>query len=98
VTSIGVRLALIEPRIEAMGLFAGSFIPRVIVEEARRITIPLHVLLQWDDEGNDRQAALGLFDAFGSVEKSFQANMGGHRGIPAHAGEDAARFFSRHLK
>lgn len=95
--SIGVRLARIEPRIVAAGLFAGSFVPRAIVEEARQVTVPLHVLLQWDDEGNDRQAALELFDAFGSAEKTLVANMGGHTGVPAHAGDDAGRFFARHL-
>src|SRR3712207_7568919 len=52
------------------GLFAGSFVPRIIVEEARGVTIPLHVLLQWDDRDNDRQRALDLFDAFGSAEKT----------------------------
>lgn len=98
VISIGVRLALVEPRIVAAGLFAGSFIPRVILTQAQQVTIPLHVLLQWDDEGNDRQAALDLFDAFGSKEKSLHANMGGHTGVPAHAGEDAAGFFARHLR
>jgi dienelactone hydrolase len=97
VISIGVRLAVVEPRIVAAGLFAGSFVPRVIFKDARLVTIPLHVLLQWDDEGNDRQAALELFDAFGSREKSLYANMGGHTGVPAFAGEDAAAFFSRHL-
>jgi hypothetical protein len=96
--SIGVRLALTEPRVVAAGLFAGSYIPSVIQEEARQVTIPLHVLLQWDDEGNDRQAALDLFDAFASAEKTLQANLGGHRGVPAFAGEDAARFFARHLR
>lgn len=97
VISIGVRLALVEPRVTAAGLFAGSFVPRSILEEARKVTIPLHVLLQWDDERNNRQLALDLFDAFGSREKSLHANMGGHTGVPAHAGEDAAGFFSRHL-
>jgi hypothetical protein len=67
-------------------------------DEARQITIPLHVLLQWDDEGNDRQLALDLFDAFGSTEKTLNANMGGHTGVPHYAGEDANRFFTRHLK
>jgi hypothetical protein len=95
--AIGIRLAVVEPRIVAAGLFAGSFVPRSMFEEARRITIPLHVLLQWDDASNDRQLALDLFDAFGSTEKTLQANMGGHTGIPPHAGEDAARFFARHL-
>ncbi|MDN3935607.1 alpha/beta hydrolase [Arthrobacter sp. YD4] len=97
VIAIGVRLAVIEPRIAAAGLFAGSYVPRTIMEEARQVTIPLHVLLQWDDEGNDRGAALALFDAFGSTEKTLYANMGGHTGVPQFAGEDATRFFARHL-
>ena len=97
VIAIGLRLAVVEPRICSAVLFAGSFVPRAVFEDARRVTIPLHVLLQWDDEGNDRQASLDLFDAFGSREKSLQANMGGHAGVPAFAGEDAARFFARHL-
>jgi hypothetical protein len=98
VISIGIRLAVVEPRIEAAGFFAGSFVPRAMFEEARQVTIPLHVLLQWDDEGNDRQAALDLFDAFSSKEKSLHANMGGHTGVPQFAGDDAAQFFTRHLK
>lgn len=97
VIAIATRLAVLEPRIAAAGLFAGSFVPRSIIEEARRVTIPLHVLLQWDDEGNDRQAALDLFDAFGSREKTLYANLGGHTGVPRFAGDDAARFFARHL-
>ncbi|MEL7974591.1 alpha/beta hydrolase [Isoptericola sp. F-RaC21] len=98
VIAVGVRLAVVEPRLVAAGLFAGSYVPRATVEEARRVTIPVHVLLQWDDEGNDRQAALDLFDAFGSAEKTLQANLGGHTGVPAFAGDDAARFFARHLR
>ncbi|MEU9831565.1 alpha/beta hydrolase [Streptosporangium sp. NPDC048047] len=98
VISIGTRLAVVEPRISAAVLFAGSFIPRAMFEEARKVTIPLHVLLQWDDEGNDRQAALDLFDAFGSKEKTLHANMGGHTGVPQAAGDEAGRFLTRHLK
>jgi hypothetical protein len=62
------------------------------------VTIPLHVLLQWDDEGNNRQQALDLFDAFGSHEKTLYANMGGHTSVPQSAGDDAARFFIRRLR
>lgn len=98
VISIGVRLAVVEPRIAAAVLFAGSFIPRAMFEEARQVTIPLHVLLQWDDEGNDRQAGLDLFDAFGSKEKTLHANMGGHTGVPQFAGDAAGQFLTRHLK
>ena len=97
VISIGTRLAAIEPRLSAAVLYAGSFVPRSIMEEARHTTIPLYVLLQWDDEWNDRQLALDLFDAFGSREKTLNANMGGHTGVPQHAGEEANRFLMRHL-
>jgi dienelactone hydrolase len=98
VIAIGVRLAVVEPRIAAAALFAGSFVPRSMFEEARKVTVPLLVLLQWDDEGNDRQLALDLFDALGSKEKTLHANMGGHTGIPAFEGDDGGRFFARHLK
>jgi dienelactone hydrolase len=97
VISIGVRLAVVEPRIAAAVLFTGSLVPAALFEEARRVTVPLHVLLQWDDEGNDRQAALDLFDAFGSEEKTLHATMGGHTGVPRFAGDAAARFLARHL-
>jgi len=97
VIAVGIRLALAEPRIAAANLFAGSFVPAAMVEEARQVTIPLQVLLQWDDEGNDRQAALGLFDAFGSTEKTLHANLGGHAGVPSFEMDAAARFFARHL-
>ncbi|WP_328852228.1 alpha/beta hydrolase [Micromonospora globbae] len=98
VIAIGVRLAVVEPRISAAVLFAGSYVPRSMFEEARQVTIPLLVLLQWDDEGNDRQMALDLFDAFGSREKTLHANMGGHTGVPGFEGDDGSRFFARHLR
>lgn len=98
VIAIATRLAVVEPRIAAAVLFAGSYVPRSILEEARKVTIPLLVLLQWDDEGNDRQHALDLFDAFGSQEKTLHANMGGHTGVPHFEGDSAGRFIARHLK
>ncbi|MDR7167159.1 dienelactone hydrolase [Nocardia kruczakiae] len=98
VIGIAVRLAVVEPRIAAAVLFAGSYVPRSMFDEARQVTIPLLVLLQWDDEGNDRQQALDLFDALGSKEKTLHANMGGHTGVPQFEGDDGSRFFARHLK
>lgn len=95
--SVGVRLARVEPRVVAAVLFAGSFIPGAITASAPLLTIPVHVLLQWDDEHNDRQMALDLFDAIGSKEKTLVANMGGHTGVPASAGDEADRFLARHL-
>ncbi len=98
VISIATRLAVVEPRISAAVLFAGSFVPRTMFEEARQVTIPLLVLLQWDDEGNDRQMALDLFEAFGSKEKTLHANVGGHTGVPQFEADDGTRFFARHLR
>jgi len=98
VLALGVRMALANPRVAAAALFAGSRVPRSTVAEARRLTVPVHVLLQWDDAGNDRQEALDLFDAVGSAEKTLHANLGGHTGVPAFAGEEAHRFLVRHLR
>lgn len=98
VIAIAVRLAVVEQRIRAALLFAGSFVPRSTVDEARRVTVPLQVLLQWDDEGNDRRMALDLFDAFGSKEKTLHANMGGHTGVPDFEADAGTRFFARHLR
>ena len=97
-TAVGIRLAVAEPRIAAAGFFAGGFVPRAQREEAGQVTVPLRFLLQWDDEGNDRQAALDLFDAFGSKEKTLHANMGGHAGTPWFEVDDGDRFFARHLR
>ncbi|MEU6509987.1 alpha/beta hydrolase [Streptomyces sp. NPDC046942] len=97
-TAVGIRLAVVEPRIAAAGFFAGGYVPRAQREEARQVTIPLLFLLQWDDEGNPRQRALDLFDTFGSQEKTLHANLGGHAGTPWFEVDDGDRFFARHLK
>ncbi|QAY70935.1 dienelactone hydrolase family protein [Xylanimonas protaetiae] len=96
--ALGIGLAAVEPRIAAAGFFAGGYVPRTQREAARQVTIPLLVLLQWDDAGNPRQRALDLFDAFGSTEKTLHANLGGHVGTPWFELEDGERFFDRHLR
>ncbi|GGL86647.1 alpha/beta hydrolase [Nakamurella endophytica] len=96
--SVGIRLAVVEPRLGAAVLFAGSFAPRASFEDAREVAIPVQVLLQWDDEGNDRQQALDLFDALGTRRKTLHANMGGHTGVPAFEADEVNRFFDRHLR
>ncbi len=97
-TAIGIRLAVVEPRISAAVFFGQGFVPDTLREEARQVTIPLQFLLQWDDEGMERQPILDLFDAFGTSEKTLHANLGGHAGTPWFEVDDAARFFTRHLK
>ncbi|WP_030343457.1 dienelactone hydrolase family protein [Streptomyces sp. NRRL S-1022] len=96
--AIGIRLAVAEPRIAAACFFAGGYVPRAQREEARQVAVPLLFLLQWDDEGNPRQRALDLFDAFGSKEKTLHANTGGHAGTPWFEVDDGTRFFGRHLR
>ncbi|MFO6451276.1 MULTISPECIES: dienelactone hydrolase family protein [unclassified Aeromicrobium] len=98
VIALAVRLAVTDPRIEAALLFAGSFVPRSTLGEARRLRTPVHVLLQWDDAGNDRQQALDLFDAFATEEKTLHANLGGHTGVPAFEADPAMAFLVRHLR
>ncbi|MEU3396141.1 dienelactone hydrolase family protein [Streptomyces filamentosus] len=96
--ALGIHLAAVEPRIAAAGLFAGGYVPRAQREEARRLTLPLLLLLQWDDGGNPRQNALDLFDSFASEHKTLHANTGGHVGTPWFELEDGCRFLDRHLK
>lgn len=88
--AVGIRLAVVEPRISAAGSFAGGHVHRAQREEARRVTSPVQFLLQWDDEGDDRRSALDLFDAFGTKEKTLHANLGGHAGTPWFEVDDGA--------
>jgi pimeloyl-ACP methyl ester carboxylesterase len=97
-TATGIRLAVVEPRISAAVFFGMGLIPDALVDEARQVTIPLQLLLQWDDEGMGRQPVLDLFDTFGATEKTLHANLGGHAGTPWFEVDDGARFFTRHLR
>ncbi|MGW1840257.1 alpha/beta hydrolase [Streptomyces sp. NPDC002067] len=95
-TAIGVPLVAAEPRIKAAVL--GMMWPDALIGAARRITVPVEFTLQWDDERIPREAALTLFDAFASKEKTLHANAGAHADFPrfTEAGS-AARFLARHL-
>lgn len=94
-TAIGVPLVAAEPRVRA-AVF-GLFWPDSLAGAARRITVPVEYLLQWDDEHVPRAAGLALFDAFGSPEKSLHANAGGHQDVPRFEVDSVVRFFARHL-
>ncbi|MEV4623102.1 alpha/beta hydrolase [Asanoa sp. NPDC049573] len=94
-TAIGIPLTAAEPRIRA-AIFGGGFFPHeALLAAARRITVPVQFLLPWDDEHVDRSAALALFDAFASPEKTLHANPGDHRSI-RWVGLDN-EFLPRHL-
>jgi pimeloyl-ACP methyl ester carboxylesterase len=94
-TAIGVPLVAVEPRITA-AVFVSTW-PDVLMEEARRITVPIEFDLQWDDERIPREAGLALFDAFASKEKTLHANAGKHLELPRFEADSAVRFFARHL-
>ncbi|MGW0997734.1 alpha/beta hydrolase family protein [Streptomyces sp. NPDC002520] len=94
-TAIGVPLTATDPRITA-AVF-GMFWPDPLAETAKRITVPIEYVLQWDDEHIPRQSGLALFDAFASREKTLHANTGGHKDVPRFEADSAVRFFVRHL-
>jgi hypothetical protein len=97
-TATGIRLAVLEARVSAAVFFGMGFVPATLVEEAQQVSIPVQLLLQWDDEGMERQPVLDLFDTFGTKEKTLHANLGGHAGTPWFEVDDGARFFGRHLR
>ena len=85
----------VEPRITA-AVF-GQHWPDVLAEKAKRITVPIEFDMQWDDEHIPREAALALFDAFASKEKTLHANAGRHKEPPRFEADSAVRFLARHL-
>jgi poly(3-hydroxybutyrate) depolymerase len=98
-TGLGVPLVAAEPRITAAVFGLAGVLPGVplLVEAARRITIPIEFVLQSDDELISREAGIALFDAFASPEKTLHLNPGGHLGIPAFERTSWELFFARHL-
>ena len=94
-TAIGIPLTAAEPRISAAIFGGGLFVYPALVEAARTITVPVQFLLPWDEPYVDRRAALDLFDAFASPEKTLHANPGDHRANRWVGVDDA--FLDRHL-
>jgi dienelactone hydrolase len=95
-TAIGVPLVAAEPRITA-AVF-GLHWPDALAETAKRITVPIEFMLQWDDEHIPRESGLALFDAFSSTRKTLHANSGRHKELPRFEADSAVSFFTRHLR
>ena len=93
-TMIGIPLVVAEPRIRA-ATFGGALVDDALLELARRITIPVEVLLPWDDDELGRTSGLTLFDAFASEDKTLIAFPGSHFRVPAERID--TRFFVRQL-
>ena len=98
-TMIGVPFVASEPRITAAifglaGLREGA---SEMEAAARAITIPLMFIFQWEDAVAPRESGIGLFNAFGSKEKTMHINPGGHMDIPNFESGDWEAFYQRHL-
>lgn len=100
-TLIGLPFVASEPRIAAavLGLagLGGRLVVRGFEEAARRLSVPVLFVFQWDDELMTRDAGLALFDAIGSSEKTMHVNPGGHVATPLFERDDYEAFFTRHL-
>ncbi|HEY1702944.1 MAG TPA: alpha/beta hydrolase [Trebonia sp.] len=94
---LGLPFVAAEPRVRAAVLGLGGASAPEADDAARKITVPVEFLLQWDDERIPREAGLRLFGAFGSPEKTLHANPGKHMELPRHEVDSNVRFFRRHL-
>jgi hypothetical protein len=92
----GLMLMPVEPRIAAAS-FGGVFVDDTLIEAARKITIPVHYRIPWDDREFDRTLGVALFDAFASTEKTLHAHSGSHHQVPEYERDSAAQFFARHV-
>jgi dienelactone hydrolase len=100
-TRFGVPLAAAEPRIAVavFGLFGcpAAETDSAFADAARRITIPVLYLQQWDDELYPRDVGLALFGLLASQDKTLHGNPGGHFQVPRNEDDDVVRFLRRHL-
>jgi pimeloyl-ACP methyl ester carboxylesterase len=92
----GLELTAVESRIAAVSL-GGLFVHDALIEAARKITVPVEYQIPWEEEELDRTAAIALFDAFASTEKTLHAYSGRHYPVPEYERDSSARFFARHL-
>jgi dienelactone hydrolase len=100
-TRFGIPLAAAEPRITAavLGLFGlpAQRTDSAFAQAARRLSVPVLYLLQWDDELFPRADGLTLFDLLGSADKTMHANPGGHLQVPREEIAAAIGFLRGHL-
>ena len=68
-----------------------------IARDAPRVRCPVLFFVQWDDMMFPHDAAIRLWEAFGSSEKRLVANPGGHGDLPPDVLETSARFLAAHL-
>jgi hypothetical protein len=94
-SAIGIPLTAVEPRITA-AVFGAVSAHEALLEAAKRVTVPIELLLPWDDKEIPREFGLELFGVFASEDKVLHAYPGGHPGVPTDGRIDT-RFFPRQL-
>jgi hypothetical protein len=100
-TAIGLPFVASEPRVKAAVLGLAGLGNRPGAERfekaVRGLTVPVLLVLQWNDELVGQDSGLALFDAIGSPEKTLHVNPGGHVQIPLFERDAFEAFFLRHL-
>ena len=98
-TSHGIPLVAEDDRIAAAVFGLNALAPgdETLARQAASITIPILFLTQSDDELMTRDAALALWDAFGSKRKTLHLNPGGHVQVPRFERQASEDFFRHHL-
>ncbi len=98
-TTHGIPLVAQDDRFAAAVFGLNALRPKdeAMAAQAASITVPLLFLNQSDDELMTRDAALALWDAFGSEEKTMHINPGGHVQVPRFERDASELFFRRHL-
>lgn len=99
-TMIGLPFVASEPRVTCAVLgLAGLGGPAGEQREAaaRRCSIPVLFVFQWDDQLMSRQSGIELFDALGSRDKAMHVFPGGHVDTPLYERDAYDQFFTRHL-
>jgi pimeloyl-ACP methyl ester carboxylesterase len=100
-TAIGLPFVAAEPRVSAAVLGLAGLGSRPGADRferaARGLTVPVLLVLQWNDELVGQTSGLALFDAIGSTEKTLHVNRGGHVQIPLFERDAYEAFFLRHL-
>lgn len=100
-TVIGLPFVASEPRVGAavLGLAGLGNLPGAdrFERAARVLTVPILLVLQWNDELVSQTSGLALFEAIGSTDKTLHVNPGGHVEIPLFERDAYEDFFRRHL-
>ncbi len=100
-TMIGLPFVAAEQRVTAavLGLAGLTGMPGAEAREAaaRRCSIPVLFIFQWDDQLMSRQSGLDLFDAISSADKAMHVFPGGHVDTPLYERDAYDAFFLRHL-